>query len=105
LYEVVAGGNAADIARGETRTSGLGAADEVTLSQLHPLTQEAAGVLLGRPGLGRRLFPGTTIRTLRPGQRVFHMVVGRRPLTTLTAIGRQRLRRLARVNVALDVTG
>ena len=66
------------------KRSGLGAADEVTLSQLHPLTQEAAGVLLGRPGLGRRLSPGTTIRTLRPGQRVFHLVVGRRPLTTLT---------------------
>ena len=35
------------IARNEIETPGLGAADEATLSQLQPLTNEAAGVLLG----------------------------------------------------------
>ena len=49
LYEVLPGGTAGDIARSESETIGLGASDEATLSQLQPLTQEAAGVLLGAP--------------------------------------------------------
>ncbi len=102
LFEVLPGGTAADIARHETETPGLGAADEATLTQLQPLTHEAASVLLGRPGLGRRLLPGATIRALAPGQRVFHMVVGRRPVTIIAPLGRHRVRRLVRVNVVLD---
>jgi len=102
LFEVLTGGTAADITRNETETPGLGAADEVTLSQLQPLTHEAAGMLLGRPGLGRRLPPGANIRTLVPGQRVFHMVVGRRPLTIAGPMGRPRVRRLVRLHVVLD---
>jgi hypothetical protein len=104
LYEVVAGGSAADIARGETETPGLGAADEVTLSQLQPLTHESAGVLFGRPGLGRRLMWGTGIRTVAPGQRLFHMVVGRRPVTIIGPRGRRRIRRLVRIDAVLDTT-
>jgi hypothetical protein len=102
LFEVIPGGTAADIARNETETPGLGAADEVTLSQLQPLTNEAAGMLLGKPGLGRALMPGSTVRELAPGQRVFHLAVGRRPLTVAAALGRRRVRRLVRVNVILD---
>jgi hypothetical protein len=102
LFEVLPGGTAADIARNESQTPGLGAADEVTLSQFQPLTHEAAGVLLGKPGLGRRLSPGWGIRTIAPGQRVFHMVVGRRPVTVVGPLGRRRVRRLVRVNVILD---
>jgi hypothetical protein len=103
LYEVIPGGSAADIGRNETETPGLGAADEVTLSQLQPLTHEAAGMLLGKPGLGRELFAGSTVRTLAPGHRVYHMAVGRRPLTIAAALCRRRVRRLARVKVILDV--
>jgi hypothetical protein len=102
LYEVLPGGTAADIARNETETPGLGAADEVTLAQLQPLTHEAAGVLLGKPGLGRKLWPGSNVRTVVPGQRVFHMVVGRRPLAVPGAMGRPRVRRLVRLLVILD---
>jgi hypothetical protein len=102
LFEVLPGGTAADIARNETETPGLGAADEVTLSQLQPLTHEAASVLLGKPGLGRNLWPGSGVRTLVPGQRVFHMVVGRRPLAISGPMGRPRVRRLVRLHVFLD---
>ena len=102
LFEVLPGGTAADIARHETETPGLGAADEVTLSQLQPLTHEAAGVLLGQPALGRKLRPGSDIRTVVPGQRVFHLVVGRRPVTVPGPPGRRRVRRLARIDVILD---
>jgi len=102
LFEVLPGGDAADIARHETETPGLGAADEATLSQLQPLTHEAAGVLFGRPGLGRRLLTGANIRQLAPGQRVYHMVLGRRPVTIIGATGRRRVRRLVRLDVTLD---
>ena len=102
LYEVIPGGDVGDIARHETETPGLGAADEATVSQLQPLTQEAAGVLLGKPGLGRRLHPASGVRGVAPGQRVFHMVVGRRPVTVEGARGRRRPRRLARLKVILD---
>lgn len=104
LYEVLPGGTAADITRSEGEVPGLGAADEVTLAQLQPLTHEAAGVLLGRPGLGRPLPAGANVRRLASGQRVYHMVVGRRPLTVTGPHGRARVRRLARVDVALDTT-
>jgi hypothetical protein len=101
LFEVLPGGTAADIVRYETGTPGLGSADEATLSQLQPLTHEAAGVLLGKPGLGRQLRPGSDIRTLVPGQRVYHLAMGRRPVTAAAA-GRRRVRRLAHVDMTLD---
>lgn len=104
LFEVLPGGTAADIARNETDIPGLGASDEVALSQLQPLTHEASGVLLGKPGLGRPLRPGSDIRTVAPGQRVFHLVTSRRPVTVAGAMGRRRVRRLVRVDVTLDTT-
>ena len=67
LYEVVAGGTAADIARSEAETPGLGAADEATLSQLQPLTHEAAGGAARKPGLGRTLPPARNMRTAGAG--------------------------------------
>jgi hypothetical protein len=105
LYEVLPGGTAADIARGERETPGLGATDEAALSQLHPLTHEAAGVLFGRPALGRRLPPGVTIRSVYPGQRLYKFVIrGRLPLSApgIVPYGRRWVRRLPRVHVVLD---
>lgn len=103
LFEVLSGGTAADIVRSEAEIPGLGSADEVTMSQLQPLTPTAAGVLLGKPGLGRPMRQGADIRNVSPGQRVYHLALGRRPLATANASGRQRVRRLARVHVTLDV--
>jgi hypothetical protein len=102
LFEVIPGGTTTDIARHEAEVSGLGATDEATLSQLQPLTNEAAAVLLGKPALGRALRPGVDVRTVPPGQRVYHMVVGRRPLTVPGTRNRRRVRRLARVYVIID---
>lgn len=103
LFEVLPGGTAADIVRGETETPGLGSADEAVIEQLQPLTPSAAGVLLGRPGLGRAVASAADVRSVAPGQRVYHMAVGHRPLTTSDAAGRRRARKLARVFVTLDV--
>jgi hypothetical protein len=102
LYEVLPGNTLADIARSETETPGLGASDEATLAQLHPLTHEAAGVLLGTPGLGRRLPAWSNSRNVAAGQRVYHLAVGRRPLTVQGRGKRMRVRRLVRLDVTLD---
>ena len=106
LYEALPGTTVADIARSETETPGLGAADEATVAQLHPLTQEAASSLLGKPGLGRRSPFASNRWNVASGQRLFHLVIaGRRPLTIPGMLGRRRVRRLFHINVTLDTPG
>ena len=106
LYEALPGTTIADIARSETETPGLGASDEATLSQLHPLTPNAAAVLLGKPRLGRLAPLGSNRRNLAVGQRLFHLVIpGRRPLSVPVTFGRRRVRRLLHIVVTLDVPG
>jgi hypothetical protein len=103
LYEAIPGTTVADIARSESETLGLGTSDEATVSQLHPLTQEAASALLGKPGLGRDLFRGSDRQNLAAGQRLFHLSIpGKRPLTVPGKFGRRRVRRLFHINVTLD---
>jgi hypothetical protein len=104
LYEALPGTTIADIARSEAETPGLGASDEATLSQLHPLTRNAAAVLLAKPGLGRVALLGADRRNVAVGQRLFHLVIpGRRPLTIPGGYGRRRVRRLFHLIVTLDV--
>jgi hypothetical protein len=104
LYEALPGTSAAEIARGESDATGLGAADEASLAQLHPLTHEAASLLLGRPDLGRPLPPRSSRRYLFGGQRLYHLAIpGKRPLLWGAAPGHSRVRRLGRVRVTLDV--
>jgi hypothetical protein len=71
LYEALPGTSLTDIARGERATLGTSLSDEVNAEQLHPLTPQAAAVLLGRPGLGRAWLPGTRHRPLPGGQRFY----------------------------------
>jgi hypothetical protein len=101
LFETIAGSTAADVARIEGETLGMGSGDAVTVSQLQPLTPEAAELLLGRPGLGRRLPRGANVMTLPAGQRLY-VLAGRRPVTVPGYAGRRRVRRLAHVYVTLD---
>ena len=104
LYEALPGTTIADIARSEAETPGLGASDEATLSQFHPLTRNAAAILLAKPGLGRVALLGSHRRNLAVGQRLFHLVIpGRRPLTIPGGYGRRRVRRLFHLIVTLDV--
>ena len=103
LYETLPGTTAADIARAETATPGLGAADEATVSQLQPLTRQAASVLLGKPGLGRNLLAAAGSHNLAAGQRLFHLAIpGKRPLTALADNNRPRLRQRSHINATLD---
>jgi hypothetical protein len=102
LYEALPGTTVGDIARGERETMGRGGADEVTEAQLHPLTPEAANVLLRKPGLGR---PVTDLdrRNIGSGQRLYHLAIpGARSLIVPGVAGRRRVRRLSHLNVVLD---
>ena len=106
LYEALPGTTAADIARNESETLGLGSSDQTTVSQLHPLTPRAASALLGKPGLGRDLPSGSSRWNLAVGQRLFHLVIpGKRPLTVPGPWGRRLVPRLSHINVTLDFPG
>ena len=100
LYEALPGSTLADIARGERETLGVGLADEANAEQLHPLTPQAAAVLIGRPAFGRALLFDAPGRRLAAGQRLYHLALGRRPLLVLGR--RHRLHRLLRLNLVLD---
>ncbi len=53
LYEAIPGTWLSRISRSE-RVAGLGSPSRAAWSQLHPLTPEVAGILLGEPGLGKK---------------------------------------------------
>jgi len=55
LYEVLPGTMLSEINNEEKYISGLGSKIKGAWSQLHPLTPEAAGILFGQPGLGRKV--------------------------------------------------
>ena len=103
LYEALPGTSLADIARGERETLGAGMSDEANAAQLHPLTPQAAAMLLGKPGLGRALPVEPNTHSLAAGQRIFHLgVAGQRPLTIRGHANRPRLRRAFHINITLD---
>jgi hypothetical protein len=76
--------------------------------QLHPLTPQAAGILLGEPSLGREVDPRFLASPLdtQIGQRLFYLEVsGKRPLASPTQSGRAALRRRSHVKLVLDFPG
>jgi hypothetical protein len=103
LYESIPGTRLPDIARLEHDAPGLGASEGH--QQLHPLTREAAGILLGEPELGREVDPRYLVdeHTTAVGQRFYYLEVsGRRPLTVPQQPGRARTRRPTQLRVVLD---
>ena len=90
----------------EQNTPGLGSRD--AYAQLHPLTPEAAGILLDEPRLGREVEPRylNNPYTTEVGQRFYYLEIpGKRPLMTPGPDGRTRPRRRTRVSLALDFRG
>jgi hypothetical protein len=104
LYETLPGTTLPDIEREESETSGSAAAGVQTASTLHPLTTQAAGLLLGEPRLGRNLAPGTGRRNVGVGQRLYGLsIAGKRMLLTAPGRnGRASPRRLGGLRVTLD---
>ena len=86
LYESMLGTRPGHLTAFEDETAPVGA------DELEELTPEAAAVLIGQPGLGRR-FPGSA-QPMVPGRRLFRLVVPGR------VVRRRRPRLLVRVNAA-----
>jgi len=98
LYEAVPGTRLSDVARGEDYIAR--AEGEQGQDVLHPLTREAAALLLGEPEMGRDASAAAEGETggdpYAPavGQRFYYLEIpGKRPLTVPTADGRVRVRR------------
>ena len=95
LYETLPGTTLPDIAREESETPGMGPAGTKGAAQLHPLTPNAAGMLLGEPRMGRNVPPGTHRRNVGVGQRLYHLSIpGKRLLAAPGKDGKPHPRRL-----------
>lgn len=79
LYEAIPGTVLSRIALLERRVPGLGSGAEAAWSQIHPLTTEAAGLLLNEPALGRNVAPTflETRHRIGVGQRFFYLELPR----------------------------
>ncbi len=100
LYESIPGARLPDIARLEKNTPGLGVREGY--EQLHPLTREAAALLLGEPQLGREVDHREPVDpyTAAAGQRFYYLEIpGRRPYA---GPGRSRARRPSRLRLIFD---
>ena len=103
LYEAIPGTRRSDIARHEENTPGLGTTNGH--DQLHPLTGEAAALLLGEPELGRDIEPQHLLdpHTPRVGERFYYLEIpGKRPLTVTDLSGRVKTRRPTQLRLILD---
>jgi hypothetical protein len=105
LYEALAGSTLPDIAMHEKSVRGLGSSRREAWSLLHPLTPEAAGILLNEPGLGREVDPKFLAdRThVSVGQRFYFLEIpGSRPRMVSGPRGGRRSARLTQTNITLD---
>jgi hypothetical protein len=102
LFETLPGTMLPDIAREESEAA-MGTAGASSAEQLHPLTPQAAGMLLGEPRMGRHVTLGTCRRNVGAGQRLYRLkILGRRMLTAPGTDGRLRLRRPGGLRVVFD---
>jgi hypothetical protein len=104
LYEFLPGTTVAEVARAEG-SLGVGGVHSQALAEFHPLTQEAASVLLGEPRLGKPVTAATMSSPMgvKTGDRVYKMkVLGHRPLMTSEPGGNAKVPRRSRINVRLD---
>ncbi|MBK9306034.1 MAG: hypothetical protein IPM58_02840 [Nitrospira sp.] len=108
LYEALPGTELFDIANQENYVPGLRGGYGFNYALLHPLTTQAAGLLLGEPALGRNVpAPYLSDRhRILPGQRFYYLELpGTQPQTVLEE-GFLGLRRPSGTNLTLDfVTG
>jgi len=103
LYEAIPGTRLSDIVRQEDTIPKLDTTNGHT--QLHPLTREAATLLLGEPELGRDGDPraGSDPHAPAVGQRFYYLEIpGKRPLMIPEPGGRTTARRPTRVRLILD---
>lgn len=103
LYEVMPGSLPGLIARHERGVAGMNVPAAVAAMQLHPLTPEAAGMLLQEPGLGR-VVPQAHLRSprmLAVGQRLYFLDVAGARLQAMPAVGAPAFRRSSDLRLTL----
>jgi len=107
LYEAVPGASLPDIAMHEKNVRGLGSSRREAWSLIHPLTPEAAGILLNEPGLGRqvdaRFLADRNVVTV--GQRFYYIETQTARPRTIVGVrggGGSRSPRIAKTKVAFD---
>lgn len=102
LYEAIPGTVLSRIALLERRVPGLGSRAEAAWSQIHPLTTEAAGLLLNEPGLGRDVASGflETRHRIGVGQRFYYLELPRSPGQRQTSLCPPRM---SEINLAIDL--
>jgi hypothetical protein len=78
LYEAIPGTTLSRISQLERRVPGLGSGKEDAWSKIHPLTTEAAGLLLREPALGRDVDARwlASRHRINVGQRFYYLEVG-----------------------------
>jgi hypothetical protein len=103
LYESMPGASLRELAHLERDTPGLGSPE--AYQQLHPLTPDAAGMLLGEPKLGRETDPSYLANpyAVDVGQRFYYLEIpGKRPLMDPGVGKRPALRHRTGVRLVLD---
>ena len=103
LYETLPGTLLGEVARLESNGNGPAA-----MAEFHPLTREAAALLVQEPGLGRAMSPESRSAPgrLAVGQRFYRLVVpGRRVAAIPGGGGLGRHRRRTQLHTVLDFAG
>lgn len=103
LYEAIPGTLLSQVCKAETYVPGLGSTSAWT--NLHPLTPEAAGMIVGQPGLGREVPPKYLDHqpTTAVGQRLYYLEIPEaRPQAVPTPGGAPKPRRIRQVHVRLN---
>jgi len=103
LYEAIPGTLLSQVCKFETSVPGLGTTS--ASSNLHPLTPEAAGIIMGQPGLGREVPPKYLDHQpiTAVGQRLYYLEIPEaRPQVVPVAGGAPKPRRIRQVQVRLN---
>jgi hypothetical protein len=103
LYEAIPGTLLSQVCKLETSVPGLGTTS--ASSNLHPLTPEAAGMMMGQPGLGREVPPKYLDHQpmTAVGQRLYYLEIPEaRPQVVPVAGGAPKPRRIRQVQVRLN---
>jgi len=105
LYEAMPGSTLPDIAMHEKGVRGLGTSRREAWSLIHPLTPEAASILLKEPGLGRQVDPRFLAdrNVVTVGQRFYYLEMREAAARTVAGPrGSRRSPRVAQTRIAFD---
>lgn len=103
LYEAIPGTLLSQVCKSEKYVPGLGSTS--TWNNLHPLTPEAAGIMIDEPGLGREMPPKYLDHQplTAVGQRLYYLEIPEaRPQAVPISSGAPKPRRIRQVHIRLN---